>query len=244
MQDEMNDLQEVYTDPNPGDLVRVVRKPIKGYEGYYKVDQFGRVFSDDRVIHVFDNGREYDKFIPGKQMKQTMHSHGYKTVALTKDGNTKQMYVHRLVAQAFIDNPNNLPFINHKDEDKTNNFADNLEWCTNKYNVNYGKAKERRRKKIIGVPHTEEHKRKISESVKEYYKTHASKNIGRVSEKRKSVIGVWPDGEERKFASLHEAAATIGGRYENICAACHGRRKTAYGIVWRFDCSYGERKDG
>ena len=171
MQDEMNDIQ--YTKPeDPGELIRVIRKPISGYEGYYKVDQFGRVFSDDRVIHVSDNGREYDKFIPGKQMKQYMHSKGYKTVVLTKDGVSKSAYVHRLVAEAFVDNPNGFPMVNHKDEDKTNNFYDNLEWCTNGYNVNYGKGKERRRKKIIGVPHTEEHKRKISESVKKYFEAH------------------------------------------------------------------------
>lgn len=68
----------------------------------------------------------------------------------TKDGICKEFYVHRLVAEAFIPNPDGLPMVNHKDEDKTNNFAENLEWCTNEYNVNYGTAKERRAKKIRG----------------------------------------------------------------------------------------------
>lgn len=151
------------------DAVEVVRKPIEGYEGYYEVDQFGRVFSVDRVIRVNDNGREYDKPIKGGQLKQHMHSKGYKIVCLTKDGKSKNVYVHRLVAEAFIENQNGFPFINHKDEDKTNNFADNLEWCTNEYNVNYGKGKERRRKKIIGRPLSEEHKRKISEGLRRYH---------------------------------------------------------------------------
>lgn len=104
------------------DVVEVVRKPVVGYEGYYEVDQFGRVFSLDRVISVDDNGRKYDKSLSSKQMKQSMHDKGYKTVSLTRDGKTKMRFVHRLVAEAFIPNPDNLPMVNHKDEDKANNF--------------------------------------------------------------------------------------------------------------------------
>ena len=111
------------------DAVEVVRKPVKGYEGYYEVDQFGRVFSVERVISVDDNGRKYVKTVSGKQMKQCLKNNGYKSVSLTKGGETKSFYVHRLVAEAFIQNPDNLPMVNHKDEDKTNNFMDNLEWC-------------------------------------------------------------------------------------------------------------------
>ena len=151
------------------DAVEVVRRPVVGYEGYYEVDQFGRVFAVDRVVHVIDNGREYNKPLKGRQMKQSVHTQGYKTVSLTKDGHTKTMYVHRVVAEAFIPNPNNYPFINHKDEDKTNNFVENLEWCTNEYNVNYGKGKERRVKKIRGRALSEEHKKKISDGVKRYH---------------------------------------------------------------------------
>jgi hypothetical protein len=102
-------------------------------------------------------------------MKQNMHDKGYKIVSLTRDGKTKAHFVHRLVAEAFIDNPDDLPMVNHKDEDKTNNFAENLEWCTNEYNVNYGNARKRQAKKLRGIPHTEEHKRKISESLRRYY---------------------------------------------------------------------------
>lgn len=149
--------------------VPVVRKPVKGYEGLYEVDQFGRVFGVDRIKEVNDNGRQYLKPIAGKQMKQSLHTKGYKTVSLTKDGKTKTVFVHRIVAEAFIDNPGNLPFVNHKDEDKTNNFLENLEWCTPSYNRIYGKAIENHAKKIRGVPHTEEHKQKISAGLKAYY---------------------------------------------------------------------------
>jgi hypothetical protein len=151
------------------DVVEVVRNPVKGYEGYYEVDQFGRVYSVDRLVLVDDNGRQYNKALGGKQMKQNVHSKGYKVVSLTKDGKTKTVFVHRIVAEAFISNPNNLPMVNHKDEDKTNNFAENLEWCTAKYNRSYGKAIEKQAKKIRGRKHTEEHKQKISEGVKRSY---------------------------------------------------------------------------
>ena len=151
------------------DAVEVVRKRVRGYEEHYVVDQFGRVFGVDRTTTVLDNGRIYEKPIAGKQMKQSLHTKGYKTVCLTKDGKSKTCFVHRIVAEAFIDNPDNLPMVNHKDEDKTNNFAENLEWCTASYNRTYGKAVEKHAKTLRGKKHTEEHKQKISKSMKAYY---------------------------------------------------------------------------
>ena len=74
----------------------------------------------------------------GVDLKPIKNRYGYMYVNLRKDGVTKQQYIHRLVAQAFIPNPNNLPEVNHKDEDKTNNNVKNLEWCDRKYNINYG----------------------------------------------------------------------------------------------------------
>ena len=199
------------------DAVPVVRKPVVGYEGYYEVDQLGRVFSVDRVISVDDNGRKYEKPIAGKQMKQSLKNKGYKIVSLTKDGKTKMAYVHRLVAEAFIPNPDNLPMVNHKDEDKTNNFLENLEWCTAKYNCNYG----------TGI------------------KRHADKIKGRESEKRIAVIQRSIDGAFINLhSSVKEAAASVNGTTGAISAACNGRRKTAYGYLWGHDfCSYGERKN-
>jgi hypothetical protein len=71
------------------DAVEVVRKPVRGYEGKYVVDQFGRVCGVNRTVTVIDNGRIYEKPITGKPMKQSVHTKGYKTVTLTKDGKTK-----------------------------------------------------------------------------------------------------------------------------------------------------------
>lgn len=151
------------------DSVEVVRIPIKGYEGRYEIDNLGRVWSIDRAVTVNDRERTYLKPIKAKQLRQSIHSRGYKVVGLTKGGITTTHYVHRLVAEAFVPNPTNLPFVNHIDEDKTNNFADNLEWCTEQYNATYGKARQKQAKTLRGRHHTEEHKKKISESLKKYY---------------------------------------------------------------------------
>lgn len=92
---------------------------------------------------------------------------GYLQVSIINDDGGKIIRkVHRLVAQAFIPNPDNLPQVNHKDECKTNNCVDNLEWCTNEYNYHYGTRLERFSKTMIGHEVSEETKNKISESNK------------------------------------------------------------------------------
>ena len=105
-----------------------MRLPVKGYEGLYEVTDDGKVFNKN-----------------GKEMHQYYVTRGYRIVLLYKDKKQKTKLVHRLVAEAFIPNPDNLPQVNHKDEDKENNTASNLEWCTNDYNNHYGTGNERRR---------------------------------------------------------------------------------------------------
>ena len=222
------------------DAVPVVRKPVVGYEGYYEVDQFGRVFSVERVISVDDNGRKYEKPVSGKQMKQCLKNNGYKSVSLTKGGATKAFYVHRLVAEAFIPNPDNLPMVNHKDEDKTNNFLENLEWCTAQYNNTYGNKAKRQANKIRGIAHSNEHKKKITSSLLKYYETHDSASIGRISEKRKGVVGV-QNGESVQFQSVKDAAIAVNGSRANITRSCNSKTRKAYGYKWMWA---GERKEG
>ena len=103
-------------------------KDIKGYEGRYQVSTQGRVYS----------------YLSDKIIKQQLNCHGYYSVILyNKYGKAKRESVHRLVALTFIDNPNSFPVVNHKDENRTNNNVNNLEWCTHKYNSNYGTAQKR-----------------------------------------------------------------------------------------------------
>lgn len=115
-------------------------KPIEGYENFYEVSSEGRVRSVDREVVCSDGSKHFYK---GQIKKQQMGG-GYLHTYLKKNGTAKWFYTHRLVAKAFLPNPDNLPFINHKDEVKTNNVVDNLEWCDRSYNATYGTAIERR----------------------------------------------------------------------------------------------------
>ena len=103
--------------------------PIKGYENIYEVSDQGRVKSL--------------KFGKERILKPLRTQKGYLRVSLCKNGEHKMYMVHRLVAQTFIPNPDNLPEVNHKDEDKTNNSVQNLEWCSSKYNANFGTRTKR-----------------------------------------------------------------------------------------------------
>ena len=111
-------------------------KKIKGFENYI-INSKGEIIREEQIKYA-------KKPII---LKHTKKKSGYMVVAL-RDKNRKkhQLYVHRLVAQAFIPNPNNLPQVNHKDEDKENNCVSNLEWCDNKYNSNYGTRNEKLKK--------------------------------------------------------------------------------------------------
>lgn len=110
-------------------------KPIPGYE-FYEASSEGRIRS---VRHYVRCGR-YNAPLGrgGHILKPTLNHHGYEYVSICCGGKSKKITVHRLVAMAFLPNPDNLPAVNHKDETRTNNRPDNLEWCTNKYNSNYG----------------------------------------------------------------------------------------------------------
>ena len=103
-------------------------KEIKGFNGKYYISINGEIYS-----------------VPAKRILKTCVSNkGYELVCLkSPDGKRKQYTVHRLVALTFVPNPENLPLVNHKDENKLNNKAENLEWCTSKYNKNYGRRAER-----------------------------------------------------------------------------------------------------
>ena len=135
-------------------------KDIPGYEGLYVVSNNGRVM----------NVRS------GRVLRGIVNNLGYIMVGLSKSGKVKMVSVHRLVAEAFIKNPDNLREVNHKDEDKSNNNVDNLEWCDRKYNVNYGSRmdKVRKTKELsgywTGVSKTKDYHKKYWQENKDRYR--------------------------------------------------------------------------
>lgn len=106
---------------------------IKGYEGLYQINKLG----------------EIKTLRSNKIMKYGYTTKGYKQVGLYKNKKCKHLYVHRLVAETFIPNFNNLPLVNHKDENRQNNCVDNLEWCTNQYNLKYGNTQKNKKRKVL-----------------------------------------------------------------------------------------------
>ena len=159
-------------------------KLIDGQE-YYYVNEMGQVFS---------------KFSGElKELKQRTHRKGYKEIEMKG----KSYKVHRLVAQAFIPNPNNLPQINHKDENKTNNNVSNLEWCDNNYNNHYGTKIERA-------------------AISNYCCETTSKKVYSVDD----------NGVIENFDSIGEAERITGLSHSNIVRALKGRRPTCGGRKW------------
>lgn len=119
-------------------------KDIEGYEGLYQVSNLGRIRSLDRII-IRKNGMQLP--LKGKILSQHI-KYGNGTlpryqVNLCKNNKNSMYLVSRIVAKAFVQNPNNLPQVNHKDENPANNNVDNLEWCTGEYNMKYGTRLER-----------------------------------------------------------------------------------------------------
>ena len=167
-------------------------KPIKETNGEYLVSDTGLVFSAKS----------------GKLIKQTLSSAGYYRVQIWKDGQGKRLAVHRLVAEAFVPNPNQYPIINHKDENKLNNKATNLEWCTYQYNSNYGNRIER-------------------------FLSNRQFGTGKDNAQSREVYQFSLDGQFiAEYESCHLAGIETGLNYKSIQKARSGKLKTFAGYVW------------
>ena len=204
-------------------------RDIAGYEGYYMVSNLGRVKSLSRIKWSGLNGGCYvstkDRILQG-----CVNDKGYKIVRLCG----KQKYIHRLVAIAFIPNPYGLPMINHKNEDKTDNKVENLEWCDAKYNINYGTAIARRKEKMTGRKLSEEHKKKVGDAHRGKKRSIESVNKTALAI-RKAVKGIHKiTGNIVEFDSVKEASETLGICGGHICACCKGKRKSAGGFYWMY----------
>ena len=185
------------------DVAPVRWQPVFGYEGLYEVNQFGQI-------------RNKDGQIMRQRLKKAKYT-VYKKVSLYKNGKYKHLYVHRIVAQAFIPNPQGFELINHKDEDGTNNAVDNLEWCDRSYNATYGTSPK-----------------KISKAFK-----------GRESEKRIAVYATNKSGDSAgEWDSITEAAKDVGCSTSEISGALKGKRKTVKGLIWNYRPNCGAKMDG
>ena len=176
-------------------MVEEIWKPIKGYEGLYEISNWGRVKS-----------LNYRKSGKAELMIPVDNGNGYLFVNLWKNGEYEQILIHRLVATHFIENPENKPEVNHKDENKENNSVENLEWIWHKDNINHGT-----RNKRAGV--------KLKEILKN----------GKLSKK---VLQFTLDGVLiREWPSTMECGRN-GYNFSHIAACCRGERKSAYGFKW------------
>lgn len=166
--------------------MKEIWKDIEGYEGY-QVSNFGRVKNivTDIILTPYDTG------------------FGYLSVRLKK----KNLKVHRLVAKAFIPNPDNLPCVNHKSEIRSENYVDNLEWCDYQYNNNYGTLNKRKAETQTNGKH--------------------SKPVRQLTLDNK-LVKEWP--------SIAEVERTLGYNHSNIVSCCNGTYgyKTAYGYKWEY----------
>ena len=123
-------------------------KAIKGYEGIYEINELGKIRSIDRIVECKDGSiRKYN----GKELKPSMYKGGYSNIQLCKNGISKTWGVHRLVAEAFLPNPNNLPEVHHKNHDTNDNRIQNLKWVSKDEQIdNHWRVAQGTRLRVVG----------------------------------------------------------------------------------------------
>lgn len=181
-------------------------KDVQGFEGYYVVSNLGNVRALDRYI-LHSNGVVQPR--AGHVMVQTLNSDGYPTVKLSKDGKSIRIAVHRLVAIAFVPNPEGLAEVNHIDFDRTNARADNLEWVNHKENVHYtiGAGRHICNTDLTGANNPNYR----NTTLKDYYATHPDEKMklarkGSQNGRAKPVRVSFEDGTIKEFGYLRECA--------------------------------------
>ncbi len=234
-------------------------RPVKGYEGLYEVSSFGRVKSLERWVK---GPHGEDRLKKSRIFKKHNCANGYTVVCLYKNGVGKDKKVHRLVAEAFLENPNGWPQINHKDEVRDNNHVSNLEYCSAKYNLEYNNGQKRRGNSNRGKKRSAEICQKFSEAQKLYHQLnpnarweHAERvkefnrrdrsAIEKRSRKRMiPIVQLAKDGTYiRSWDSCTTAAKELNLSISNLNSCCRGNVMTAYGYVWKYKSDY-EKEQG
>lgn len=188
-------------------------KPIENYEYSYEVSNKGRIRSKERVDRI---GHPWHPRI----IKPYAQKSGYLNVSLSDgQGNSKKFLVHRLVAKAFVNNPNDLKVVNHIDENVQNNDYLNLEWCTTKYNLNYGNRGKRASETIKNNPDTIKRLKKMAE------------------QQRKKVIQFTKSGEFVKEWPSTYSTKQGGFKPGGVSSCCLGKTKTHHNFIWKFASS-------
>ena len=185
-------------------------KDIAGYEGLYQVSSYGRVRNSE-----------------GEILKQRLDHNGYYMINLSNKGTKKTHKVHRLVGIAFIENPNNLPEINHRDECSKNNHAENLEWCDRQYNNSYGHRPEK-----MSV-YMKEHAPKGKDN---YF--YGKRFLGADHARSKRVLQLDNNGNVlATFECTRSAAESVNCSPSAIGLVCRGKRLTAKGYKWKYEAT-------
>lgn len=203
-----------------------VWKDVFEYEGYYQVSTHGRVRSVDRYS-AGKSGSE--RLLTGRVLKN-LDNKGYKMVNLHKSGGFKKVLVSRLVAMAFIDNPENKPEVNHIDEDKQNNAVTNLEWATSKENSNHGTRNKRISQYFVAHP----------EITKNGKPRGPVKGSGGARKLYKSVLQIDPHTNQivAEFESVGKALVAVGAGPKSgglsSCLTGNAKNKTFKGYKWEY----------
>ena len=199
--------------------MKEVWKDIEGYEGLYQISSMGRVKSLPKTSLIQTKYSYYYRATKEMILKADKDKYGYEGISISSGGIKKRFTMHRLVAKAFISNPNNYTQINHKDENKLNNCVDNLEWCTVKYNNNYGAHNIKISQKLKGKKISDAHKQKIIES-------RVCTPVFQLDKRSGTII--------KEYASMKEAEMQTGIFRSAISACCIGKCKSAGGYKWKY----------
>ena len=185
-----------------------------------------KTVKDFEDYQVSDNGDAKSLKKGGERiLKPQPSSNGYLTVCFWKEGKHYTKSVHRLVAEAFIPNPDNLRDVDHINGDRTDNRVENLRWCRHKDNTNYDICRQRMSEAHTGKKLSEQHRDNISKANKGKPKPHFEVKIDQYT---------LDDVFVRTWKSTMEIERTLGFKHNNISSACNGKLKTAYGSKWRY----------